>query len=158
RADGARCKQRCAARHVRLLVRKGSVGRRGADARHRWMPESSAARRGLIRYPPPIMDRALQAAARSAIEGALAVAEGERVVLVGDHEHVNALDALEEAIRAVRAEPVRLMLEDLAPRPHRWLHPRIAAALADAKASVLLISFHPNELPMRNEFVDLAAA
>jgi leucyl aminopeptidase (aminopeptidase T) len=51
-----------------------------------------------------------------------------------------------------------MILEDLAPRPHRWLHPRIASALADAQASVLLISFHSNELPMRTELVDLAAA
>lgn len=102
-------------------------------------------------------DRALADAARSAIEGALAVATGERVVLVGDRAHVEALDALEVAANGAGARVSRFVLEDLAPRPHGWLHPRIGKALADAKASVLLISFHPHELPMRNEFVDLAA-
>lgn len=103
-------------------------------------------------------DPALAAAARSAIEGALAVVANEHVVLVGDQEHAEALDALVEATRAAGAHPVRMILEELAPRPHRWLHPRIAAALLDAQASVLLISFHAHELPMRNELVDLAAA
>ncbi len=105
-----------------------------------------------------MIDRALTDAARSAIEGALAVVRGEQVVLIGDHEHAEALDALEAVTLAIGAHPIRRMLEDLAPRPHRWLHPRIAAALVDAQASVLLISFHPNELPMRTELVDLAAA
>lgn len=108
-------------------------------------------------YSATVTDKALADAARSAIEGALAVAAGERVVLVGDHEHAEALDALEAATIAAGAKPIRMMLEDLAPRPHRWLHPRIATALPDAEASVLLISFHPHELPMRNELVDMAA-
>jgi len=102
-------------------------------------------------------DRALADAARSAIEGALAVKVGERVVLVGDLAHGDALDALEAAVHAAGGRPRRFVLEELAPRPHKWVHPRVAAALQDAKASVLLISFQANELPMRNEFVDLAA-
>lgn len=103
-------------------------------------------------------DRALAEAARGAIEGALEVGFAERVVLVADRAHADALAALEEATKNVHGLPVSFVLEDLAPRPHRWLHPRIAKAIVDAKASVLMISFHPNELPMRNELVDLAAA
>jgi aminopeptidase len=104
-----------------------------------------------------VTDPALADAARSAIQGALAVIANDRVVLVGDHAHAEALDALEAATREAGGQPLRMTLEDLAPRPHRWLHPRIAKALVDAQASVLLISFHANELPMRTEFVDLAA-
>lgn len=104
-----------------------------------------------------MIDPALADAARSAITGALEVVAGRRVVLIGDRAHAEALDALEEAVKNIGAHPVRMVLEDLAPRPHRWLHPRIAAVLPDAQASVLLISFHPHELPMRNELVELAA-
>jgi leucyl aminopeptidase (aminopeptidase T) len=110
-----------------------------------------------ILYALVVTDPALAEAARSAIEGALEVASDARVVLIGDVAHAEAIDALEEATKNVGAHPVRMVLEELAPRPHRWLHPRIAEVLPDAHASVLLISFHANELPMRNEFVDLAA-
>lgn len=102
-------------------------------------------------------NRALADAARSAIAGALGVGLAERVVLVADRAHADALSALEEATRSAGASPASFVLEDLAPRPHRWLHPRIAKAIADAHASVLMIPFHPNELPMRNELVELAS-
>ena len=105
-----------------------------------------------------MIDPVLTDAARSAISGALAVGPGERVVLVADRAHRDALAALEVATREVGGNPECFVLEDLAPRPHRWLHPRVAEAMTEAKASVLMISFHPNELPMRNELVDLAAA
>lgn len=105
-----------------------------------------------------VTDPALAVAAKRTIEGALGVTGGERVVLVGDRDHAEALGALEEAARAAGAEPVPFVLEELAPRPHKWLHPRIAKELAEAKASVLLVSFHPHELAMRTELVDRAAA
>lgn len=104
-----------------------------------------------------MVDRALADAARSAIVGALSVVAGERVALVGDAEHVEALDALESATRGAGAVPVRIVLEDLAPRPHERLDARVAAAIIGAQASVLLISFHPHELAMRTQLVDLAA-
>lgn len=105
-----------------------------------------------------MIDKALATAAKSVIEGALGVHGGERVVLIGDREHAEAIDALARATSDAGAEPISMILEELAPRPHRWLHPRIFAAVERAQASVLMISFRPHELGMRNEIVDVAAA
>jgi leucyl aminopeptidase (aminopeptidase T) len=105
-----------------------------------------------------VIDPALAASIDRVVDGALGVVAGERVVVVHDAAHDAIATLAESAIRAARAEPVLIRLEDHGARPHARLSSAIVDAVRDAQASLLVIDFNSGELAMRTEMVKIAAA
>ena len=103
-----------------------------------------------------MVDPGLAAAARRTIEGALSATAGETIVIIGDEEHAECVEAMANAVEGAGATPVAFHLERLGPRPHKRLDPPIADALACAQGVLLLVSFHPHEAEMRFEVTQLA--
>src|ERR1700733_3194885 len=95
----------------------------------------------------------LGSAARRIVEGSLAVTGGEKVLVLYDQAHAELAQPLCEAIAVAGGEPLRLVLEDLAPRPHTNVDPKITDAMEIAQATVLLCGFHGGEYAMRTELV-----
>ena len=103
--------------------------------------------------PTPPVNFDLATAARRVVDGSLGVVPGERVLVVYDRAHVDVADALVHAVTETEGTPMRLVLEDLAPRPHAHLDSRVREALKGAQASALVCSFHGGEYATRAELV-----
>jgi len=106
---------------------------------------------------PVMPDHGLVLAAKRVVDGSLGLVRGERLLVVADTGTTAFGQALTDAAGELGATGQMICLEDLGARPHRTLHARVRDAVAQAQASVLHISFQPDELPMRAKFVDLAA-
>ena len=103
---------------------------------------------------PDLADIGLAVAAQRLIELSLGIVPGERVLIVHDAAHEDIVTVVAEAVRAARAEPMLVRLEDLGGRPHGVLHPRISDAVPLAQASLLLVEFHKGELQMRTQMIE----
>ena len=107
--------------------------------------------------PPADVDVGLAVAAQRLVEQSLVVVPGETVLIVYDAGHEDIAAVVIEAVREARSQPLAIRLEDLGPRPHASLDPRIAEAMGRAQASLLIVDFHRGELQMRSTMIDLAA-
>ncbi len=105
-----------------------------------------------------LADVGLAVAAQRLIELSLGIVPGERVLVVHDAGHDDVVAIVAEAVREARGEPILLRLEELAPRPHASLHPRVTEAFALAQASLLIVDFHKGELQMRTQMIEQATA
>jgi len=103
-----------------------------------------------------VSDTVYEASARRVMDGALAIVPGERVVIVADEANAHFAEVLAAATGPFHVAVDLFVLEQLGPRPHATLHPAIVKALQHAHASVLHITFHQHEYPMRAELVDVA--
>jgi leucyl aminopeptidase (aminopeptidase T) len=77
-------------------------------------------------------------------------------VVIYDAEHALIAETVADAAVVAKAEVMRFVLDDLGPRPHAGLHPKIEEALEGAQASVMIVSFLAGELRMRAQVVELA--
>jgi leucyl aminopeptidase (aminopeptidase T) len=102
-------------------------------------------------------DHELSMAAQRVVQGALALAAGERLAIVVDEAGVAFGALVSEAAGELGASSALFVLETLGPRPHHVLHASVRDMLPNAQASMLHVRFHAGELPMRAELVDLAA-
>jgi aminopeptidase len=104
-----------------------------------------------------MLDAGLIVAANRLVDGSLGVVPGDHVLVVHDEAHREIAEIVGESVRAARGQLTSLRLEELGPRPHAELHPRVVEVLAAAQASLLIIDFHAGELRMRQELVERAA-
>jgi leucyl aminopeptidase (aminopeptidase T) len=95
-------------------------------------------------------------AARVLVRTGLRLAFGERLVLVHDDACRAIADAVEEAAAEVGAWVRRIQLDRLGTRPLRVAPELLAAALAEASASVFVARALHQEAPMRQELLHLA--
>jgi hypothetical protein len=102
----------------------------------------------------PNVDYDVMTAARRIIEDALCVVRGERVLVVVDRARRDVGVALAAAVREVGATCALVELEALSSRPVPQVLPVMHAALESAQASVLLVGFVDDELPMRLEYLE----
>ena len=89
----------------------------------------------------------LASAARRIVGGSLGIATGERVLVVHDRAHAELAQPLCEAIAESGAEPLRLVLEDLAPRPHAHVEPKLLDALKVAQTPEVTFELSASNKP-----------
>lgn len=87
--------------------------------------------------------------ARSAVFTCLAVAAGERAVLIADRESLPIAAAIHEQLRAAKAEVEAFVLEEEADRPLSVLPERIARSLEKSQVSFFTAHAEPGELRIR---------
>ncbi|MEZ4226407.1 MAG: hypothetical protein R3B13_36010 [Polyangiaceae bacterium] len=100
----------------------------------------------------------LVSAARRVIEGALAVVPGERVVVIGDRERRELSEALAEAGTWAKARVEVYDLDAFGAHPLLDLPQKVAAAMAQAQASVFVARAGSEEVALRRRVVELAQA
>ncbi len=101
----------------------------------------------------PNVDFDIAQAARRIVEGSLGVVAGDRVVIMVDAPRVPLGAALVEAASAVGGRPELVQLDVLGRRPVSRLPQSLRDRLADAQATVLLVSFEDGEWAMRADVI-----
>jgi len=129
----------------------GEDPKRAPKSRGRNPPLSRPASSSSLRIPD--VDFELVNAAKRIAEGALGVVAGERLVIIADKARHDLGVAIHDAARLAGAKVALTILEDLGPRPHRYVHEQLKTELANAQASVLLAGFEEGEQAMRVELV-----
>jgi aminopeptidase len=97
----------------------------------------------------------LAAGARNAVEVCLAIAQGERVVLIADEGSREVAASLAAALDRTGASCDCVLLEAVAPRPLTAAPPRVVEALEGADAGILCVQPRQGELGARMEIVSL---
>jgi leucyl aminopeptidase (aminopeptidase T) len=102
--------------------------------------------------------RELSRAASVVVGSALRLAPGEKVVVFADAASMEIARAIVAAARAASAGAIVADLDAIGARPHKLVPEAWSFALALAKASAFVASAPPEELPMRQHLLHLAAA
>jgi leucyl aminopeptidase (aminopeptidase T) len=90
-------------------------------------------------------------AARRILEGSLGIVPGERVLMLGDHEHMDLVNALVEVTHTIGATTEIIELASLGERPLRRLPEKLEDILRSAQASVFLAGIDDGEVALRWE-------